>query len=114
MSAKGQRYSIEDLLLCAKRAVAPHDNIDHQISAIEAYSAVFDQLFGVDGTGTKDLDSDALEEAQLAHQQVLALSDSLKSSVSHDLKSLMAKGRATLKYVDHLPRRISITRPQRG
>lgn len=112
MTTGQHKYTIQDLLTCAERALQEYTNMDHQLSAIEAYVAVFDRLFGAEGAVA--LSSEQAETVQAAHTKVLNLADALRGSISGDLKDLMVKGKATLKYVDHLPKRISISKPQLG
>jgi hypothetical protein len=106
------KYTIEDLIVCGERAVDEYSNPDHQLSAIEAYVAVFDRLFnqGQDIQIAKE----QVDRVQAVHSKVLELAEALRGVVSSDLKGLMAKGKATLKYVDHLPKRISVSKPQLG
>ena len=111
MSDDRPKYTIADLITCGERALEEYSNPDHQLSAIEAYVAVFDRLFG---GSAAEIPKEAAERAQVIHTKVLQLAESLRGIVSSDLKDLMAKGKATLKYVDHLPKRISVSKTQLG
>lgn len=111
MSENGPTYTIDDLIRCGRRALEEYSNVDHQLSAIEAYAAVFDRLFKA---GNVNIPTVQADEVQEVHSRVLDLAETLRGDVSGSLKELMVKGKATLKYVDHLPKRISVTKPQVG
>ncbi len=113
MTSSPHKYQVSDLLNTAERVFETYANPDHHVSAIEAYAAVFDNFFRDEGV-INGLTPDEISSIQSAHSRVMEVADRIKNEASAGLKGLMVKGKATLKYIDHLPRRISVTKTHLG
>lgn len=83
-----------------------------QLDDIVTYSELFKKFEAFDGL--EQVDPSELQALQAEHAQVLEQARSLEGQLTGDLRGLHQKGKAVLRYLDVLPKRISSRRPRKG
>ena len=89
---------------------------------LHRYSELFDRWFNSANLSSPDLiDSNLLAERSLAlapvlnnHNAILDFVSRAKDLTETELKTLRSKGRGILAYVDTLPKKVSLTKGQKG
>ncbi|MCB0319871.1 MAG: hypothetical protein KDD60_03030 [Bdellovibrionales bacterium] len=88
--------------------------ISSQLEAIERYSELFSAVrIEEDGVVVGGSEDDLVELNRL-HAEILLRARDLQDRLSGDLAGLKSKGKLVMRYLDHLPRRISSRRPKKG
>ena len=88
---------------------------ESQVAAVESYADKFAQWFShFEKNGVSSADEKSLKELSSKHEKVLAIAVSLKDDAADSMQEFRARARAIMKYVDQLPRKISLKRTRKG
>ena len=106
----------QELLELGRNILDEKHDPDTATSLLDQYAGLFLRWHDSEGPGMPGvvLVASELEELQLVHDAILEHALQLKDATDKSMKGLKQRGRTILAYVDTLPKRLSINKPQNG
>ena len=106
----------DELLELGRKILDEAHDPDAATNLLDQYAGLFGRWHDAEGPGSPSamLVASELEEIQTVHDAVLAYATALKDATEKSMKGMKQRGRTILAYVDTLPKRVSINKPQKG
>lgn len=110
-SSAGRMDTPEELIQKAEDALHESD-LSVKLDLIEAYSASFSEWLS--GENASQIDEQQLLTLNQLHQRILETAKQLQNDTSGELARLRHRGKGILRYIDTLPKRISVRRSRKS
>ncbi len=111
---KDSDSSLSILLLDLTRHILDESgaSAEKKLELLEQYSDTFDQLLASDEFTR--LSSEQLREIETRHERVMTWARNLETEFAHEMVGLRKKGVGLVKYLDVLPKRLSVRNVKKG
>jgi hypothetical protein len=110
-------HSVHELIELARRVLEVTPDSEDFIARAERYSLAFPEWyteFSSSPGATQKVSEKELNELNSLHQTILARAGGAKNDTSAALKNVRRQGKIMVRYIDTLPRQISVAIQKKG